>query len=67
MEGGNEEDDRMGRERMVLVGELAHKKATLGNNKDEDDSDLKECVSMCVCASASRDCPSVIHCNCVHE
>lgn len=64
MEGGNEEDDRMGREGMVLVGGLAHKKATLGNNKDEDDIDLKKCVCMCVCVSA---CPSVIHCNCVHE
>lgn len=66
MKGGNKEDDRMGKERMALVGEPVRKKASLGNNKDEDDIDLKARVCMCVhvCASVSRDCPSVIHCNC---
>lgn len=64
-EGGNE-NDRTGRERMVLLAGLANeKKAMLGNNKNEDDTELKECVYDC--ASVSRDCPSVIHCDRAHE
>lgn len=33
---------------MVLLGGLAHKKAMLGNNTNEDDIELKECVYFCV-------------------
>lgn len=73
-----EREKRMGEEMKSMTGwegkgwswwAAGHweKKATLGNNEEEDDIDLKECVCVSVCVSLSRDCPSFIYCNCVHE